>query len=116
VCRLRDARCAQRTRSEACTIEHLPRSPPTRRHEHYRAMRADFRAWKQTRRPKQCLLARNERLRQLVAHKLQIDRSPQQISAWLEIAYADDETMRMLHGTICLPRSAQLEVVLDSLV
>ncbi len=39
-------------------------------------------------------------MRQLIAHKLQIDWSPQQISAWLEIAYADDETMWVSHETI----------------
>jgi IS30 family transposase len=87
---------------------HLKRAPSSisrevRRHggpEHYRAMRADWRAWKRARRPKQCLFACNERLRQAVAHKLQIDWSPQQISAWLEIAYPDDETMRVSHETI----------------
>lgn len=87
---------------------HLQRAPSSisrevRRHggaECYRAMRADWRAWKRARRPKQCLLARNDRLRQLVAYKLKIDWSPQQISAWLEIAYADDETMRVSHETI----------------
>ena len=42
----------------------------------------------------------HESLRQLVAHKLAIDWSPQQISAWLELAYADDETMRVSHETI----------------
>jgi transposase, IS30 family len=87
---------------------HLKRAPSSvsrevRRHggpATYRATWADWRAWQRAQRPKACLLARNERLRQLVAHKLQIDWSPQQISAWLEITYADDETMRVSHETI----------------
>ena len=74
---------------------HLKRAPSSisrevRRHggpATYRACWADWRAWQRAQRPKACLLARNERLRQLVAHKLQIDWSPQQISAWLEITY-----------------------------
>ena len=87
---------------------HLKRAPSSisrevRRHggaERYRAIRADGQAWRRARRPKPYLLACNERLRQVVAHKLQIDWSPEQISAWLEIAYADDETMRVSHETI----------------
>lgn len=87
---------------------HLKRAPSSisrevRRHggpASYRATWADWRAWQRARRPKACLLAGNERLRQLIAHKLQIDWSPQQISAWLEIAYADDETMWVSHETI----------------
>lgn len=87
---------------------HLKRAPSSisreiRRHggpATYRATWADMRAWKRAQRPKPCLLATNERLRQIVAHKLQIDWSPQQISAWLEITYADDETMRVSHETI----------------
>jgi IS30 family transposase len=87
---------------------HLKRAPSSisreiRRHggaDRYRAIRADWRAWRRARRPKAYLLACNKQLRELVAHKLQIDWSPQQISAWLEIAYADDETMRVSHETI----------------
>lgn len=87
---------------------HLKRAPSSisrevRRHggpATYRACWADWRAWQRAQRPKPCLLALNERLRQLVAHKLQIDWSPQQISAWLEITYADDKTMRVSHETI----------------
>ena len=66
----------------------------------YRALRANERAWKWARRPKKCLLARCERLRQLVTQKLLIDWSPQQISAWLKMSYPDDETMRVSHETI----------------
>lgn len=87
---------------------HLHRAPSSisreiRRHagrHGYRAVIADERAWQRACRPKRCLLARNEALRQLVTHKLLIDWSPQQISGWLQVAYPDDETMRVSHETI----------------
>jgi IS30 family transposase len=68
--------------------------------KHYRAFSADQRAWWCARRPKKCLLARQEQLRQLVSSKLLIDWSPQQISGWLKKAYPDDESMRVSHETI----------------
>jgi IS30 family transposase len=87
---------------------HLRRAPSSisrevRRHGgmgFYRAFNADERAWRRARRPKRCLLAREDRLRQLVTQKLLIDWSPEQISAWLQKAYPDDETMRVSHETI----------------
>ena len=87
---------------------HLKRAPSSisrevRRHgglRCYRAFNADERAWRHARRPKSCLLTRNEALRQLVTQKLLIDWSPQQISGWLEQAYPDDETMRVSAETI----------------
>jgi transposase, IS30 family len=87
---------------------HLKRAPSSvsrevRRHggiECYRAFNADERAWRHARRPKSCLLARHEALRQLVTQKLLIDWSPQQISGWLKQAYPDDETMRVSAETI----------------
>lgn len=48
----------------------------------YRAARADERAWERARRPKLCKLAASPRLRELVAAKLGLDWSPQQISGW----------------------------------
>lgn len=87
---------------------HLRRAPSSisrevRRHGGmglYRAFNADERAWRRARRPKRCLLAREERLRQLVTQKLLIDWSPEQISTWLKKAYPNDETMRVSHETI----------------
>lgn len=67
---------------------------------HYRAVRADDRAWKQASRPKICVLARNARLRSLVCRKLGEDWSPQQISGWLEKEFADDKSVRVSHETI----------------
>jgi transposase, IS30 family len=66
----------------------------------YRAQKAEERASKRARRPKRCLLALNDRLRELVAAKLEADWSPQQISGWLKREYPSDETMRVSHETI----------------
>src|SRR5258708_15906591 len=61
---------------------------------------ADQRAWDSTLRPKRCLLAIHVRLRKIVASKLILDWSPEQISGWLKIRYPDDESMRVSHETI----------------
>ena len=66
----------------------------------YRANRADERAWKRARRPKQCRLARDARLRACVAAQLQQKWSPEQISAWLVRRYPADQSMRVSHETI----------------
>jgi IS30 family transposase len=51
-------------------------------------------------RPKECLLAGNRKLRNIVANKLILDWSPEQISGWLKSQYPDDESMRVSHETI----------------
>jgi len=66
----------------------------------YRASRADTAAWKSASRPKQCLLRRNKALAELVASKLCINWSPQQISAWLRETYPDNREMHVSHETI----------------
>jgi transposase, IS30 family len=66
----------------------------------YRAAKAEERSWERARRPKRCLLSVNDRLRDLVAQKLQEDWSPEQISGWLKRHYPDDEAMRVSHETI----------------
>ncbi len=66
----------------------------------YRAQKADERAWERARRPKRCLLAENDRLRDVVAKKLKEDWSPQQISGWLKRRCSDDGAMRVSHETI----------------
>ena len=66
----------------------------------YRAQKAEERASKRARRPKRCLLAINDRLRELVAAKLEADWSPQQISGWLKREYPSEEAMRVSHETI----------------
>ena len=66
----------------------------------YRAHEADEQAWESALRPKRCLLALHPRLREVVASKLILDWSPEQISGWLKIQYPDDQSMRVSHETI----------------
>ena len=66
----------------------------------YRANEADDQAWKSALRPKPCLLAIHEKLQNIVASKLILDWSPEQISGWLKIQYSEDESMRVSHETI----------------
>ncbi len=66
----------------------------------YRAASADVRAWTQTKRPKQCVLAANNELRGIVAQKLKDDWSPQQIAGWLRISFGGDRAMWVSHETI----------------
>lgn len=68
--------------------------------ETYRASKADKRAWDQAKRPKRCLLAENQGLQQIVAEKLQLDWSPEQISGWLERQFPGDSLMQISHETI----------------
>jgi IS30 family transposase len=66
----------------------------------YRANEADQQAWESALRPKACLLAIHGKLQQIVASKLILDWSPEQISGWLKNQYPDDERMRVSHETI----------------
>ena len=66
----------------------------------YRAQKAEEQALKRARRPKRCLLAIDERLRDVVARKLREDWSPEQISGGLKREYPDDKAMRISHETI----------------
>jgi IS30 family transposase len=66
----------------------------------YRASEADLQAWEAALRPKVCLLAIDEKLRTMVASKLILDWSPEQISAWLKVRYPSNESMRVSHETI----------------
>jgi len=50
-------------------------------------------------RPKRCLLAVNHKLRDIVASKLILDWSPEQISGWLKIHYPNNEAC-VCHETI----------------
>jgi IS30 family transposase len=51
-------------------------------------------------RPKRCLLAIHLKLQEIVAGKLILDWSPEQISGWLKTQYPEDESMRVSHETI----------------
>jgi IS30 family transposase len=66
----------------------------------YRALRADERAWRRARRPKPCKLAREPRLRALVAAKLDEQWSPEQISGWLARTYAGEQALQVSTETI----------------
>jgi IS30 family transposase len=66
----------------------------------YRASDADHQAWESALRPKACLLAIHVKLQEIVAGKLILDWSPEQISGWLKRRYPEDESMRVSHETI----------------
>jgi len=66
----------------------------------YRAHDADRQAWVSALRPQECLLAWNRKLRDVVASKLVLDWSPEQISGWLKARYPNNESMRVSHETI----------------
>jgi IS30 family transposase len=66
----------------------------------YRANEADQQAWDSALRPKACLLAIRVKLQGIVASKLLLDWSPEQIAGWLKIQYPEDESLRVSHETI----------------
>ena len=66
----------------------------------YRASEADLQAWESALRPQTCLLATHTKLQEIVASKLMLDWSPEQISGGLKIEYPNDESMRVSHETI----------------
>ena len=66
----------------------------------YRAVIADELAWERSRRPKSCLLASRPTLCQIVASKLEMKWSPEQISGWLKHEFPDQPDMQISHETI----------------
>jgi IS30 family transposase len=66
----------------------------------YRASHADQLAWGRAHRPKVCKLARHRVLAHIVATKLQMQWSPQQIAGWLKRAWPRDEDRHVSHETI----------------
>ena len=66
----------------------------------YRATEAEVGAWDAALRPKPCLLRINRRLQRIVASKLSLEWSPEQISGWLKAEFPNDESMRVSHETI----------------
>jgi transposase, IS30 family len=68
--------------------------------ESYRASQADESAWDRGHRPKTCKLAENRALARIVAGKLQLQWSPEQIAGWLKQTYADDPSLQVSHETI----------------
>lgn len=68
--------------------------------DRYRASEADCRAWAQARRPKPCWLAIHQDLQAIVASKLSLEWSPEQIAGWLKLQFPDEKSMRVSHETI----------------
>jgi IS30 family transposase len=68
--------------------------------EGYRASQADQCAWDRGRRPKTSKLAHNRALARIVAGKLQLQWSPEQVAGWLKRIYPDDTSRQVSHETI----------------
>jgi transposase, IS30 family len=91
-----------------CIAAQLSRSPSTisreiKRNgglEHYRANQADKSAWDRAHRPKRCKLALHPGLKRIVAAKLKMNWSPEQIDGWLKTQYPFDENKHVSHETI----------------
>ena len=66
----------------------------------YRASEADQAAWDRARRPKRCRLVQNRALARIVAEKLQLEWSPEQIAGWLKRRFPHDEHYQVSHETI----------------
>ena len=66
----------------------------------YRASQADQAAWDRGKRPQVCKLVQNRALAHLVANKLRLEWSPEQIAGWLKRAHPDDEAFQVSHETI----------------
>jgi IS30 family transposase len=66
----------------------------------YRASQADQIAWDRSCRPKICKLVENRALAHIVADKLRLQWSPEQIAGWLKRTYPDDANSLVSHETI----------------
>ena len=66
----------------------------------YRASQADKAAWDRAHRPKICKLVKHRSLATIVARKLKLDWSPEQIAGWLKQTYPDNENYQVSHETI----------------
>src|SRR5262245_52701328 len=95
-------------RSIRCIAARLQRAPSTVSREirrnggqaRYRASEADHAAWDRALRPKRCKLAQDRALARIVADKLRLLWSPEQIAGWLKHTYPRDESHRVSHETI----------------
>ena len=95
----------QSIRSIAASLERAPStiSREIKRNgdrETYRASQADQAAWDRAHRPKTCKLVANSALAHIVAGKLQMRWSPEQIAGWLKHTYPDNENDQVSHETI----------------
>jgi len=69
-------------------------------HRYYRASKADQAAWYRALRPKRCKLVESRALAGIVARKLKLQWSPEQIAGWLKHTYPDDENYQVSPETI----------------
>lgn len=67
---------------------------------HYRASYADQAAWDRACRPKVCKLVQAPQLAHLVAQRLQMQWSPEQIAGWLQRIYPNEPSYQVSHETI----------------
>jgi len=81
--------------------------------QRYRAAVADALAWRNATRPKQCKLSTHARLRDVVADKLRLDWSPEQIAGWLAHAFVGEVDMQVSHETIYKSLFVQARGVLE---
>ncbi len=95
-------------RSMRSIAESLGRAPSTVSREirrnggprRYRASQAEQAAWGRARRSKRCKLVENRALARVVASKLMLHWSPDQVAGWLKRTYPDDENYQVSHETI----------------
>ena len=69
-------------------------------YDSYRATQAEQAAWDRACRPQRCKLARHRTLSRIVAAKLRLNWSPEQIAGWLKRQYPGDECHHVSHETI----------------
>jgi len=67
---------------------------------HYRASKADEAAWDRAHRPKPCKLVSEPVLSRVVASKLRLHWSPEQIAGWLKRTHPEHENRQVSHETI----------------
>jgi len=68
--------------------------------DRYRANPADQAAWERAHRPKSCKLVENRGLARIVANKLRLAWSPEQIAGWLKRKHPGAESNQVSHETI----------------
>ncbi len=69
-------------------------------YDRYRAALADERAWDGAHRPKRCKLATHRPLRRVVARRLRLNWSPEQIAGWLKRAHRGEGSYQVSHESI----------------
>ncbi len=69
-------------------------------YDSYRATQAEQAAWDRARRPQRCKLACHRTLSRIVAAKLRLNWSPEQIAGWLKNEYPGEECHHVSHETI----------------